>query len=226
MKRVLLSALVVGLLAGQASAGLSFTFNKSAALMLQEISHSPSSGVFSDLYLVTTDLDAYSGDSGMRGQVGYMGLLDATKTQKEAWMRIGATSTTSPTVDSVLGTALGTAPTHNLAAYDEYRLFLANDNNSNWWVQLFIETATTNSRQSGQVTLGPGESTTLRLDLTGLSALNNVTAIGFDIGGTMTGGVNPSDPDVFHISAVPVPAASILGLLGLGVAGLKLRKYA
>ena len=32
--------------------------------------------------------------------------------------------------------------------------------------------------------------------------------------------------DNFRISVVPVPAAVILGILGLGIAGIKLRKYA
>jgi len=36
----------------------------------------------------------------------------------------------------------------------------------------------------------------------------------------------PSYSDDFHVSLVPVPAAVILGMLGLGAAGWKLRKFA
>jgi hypothetical protein len=232
MRGVLLLTFVVCLLAGRATADLSFTLNEGAALMLTEISHSPTGvGIMSDLYLVTDDPDEYDSETGMMGQVGYVGLLDATKNQKTAWMRIGSTNSTSPTVEHVIGTALATGDTDDLSDYTEYSLFVANDNNSDWMLKLWINTDS-GGRESGSTVLSPGDYTTLSLDLTG-SGLNlaNVTGIGFDVGGDMTGTKggknNPSDPDVFHISSVvPVHAAVILGILGLSVAGWKLRKFA
>jgi len=230
MKRALLSALVVGMLAECAFSSMSFTFNKDAALMLTEISHSPSGvGIISGLLVATDDPGEYDPYAGMQGQVGYAGLLDATKAQKTAWMRIGATDTSTHKVDSVLGTALGTLATHSLASYDEYHLFLANDDNSDWSFRLFTIVGDTNpvTRESSAWTLlHPGEHTTLSLDLTGLD-LTYVAGIGVDIGGLLNNVLpNPSDPDVFHFSVVSVPTAVILGLFGLGTAGLKLRKYA
>ena len=41
-------------------------------------------------------------------------------------------------VDDVIGTALGTGPTNDLTGYTEYSLFVANDNNSDWLLKLWI----------------------------------------------------------------------------------------
>ena len=49
------------------------------------------------------------------------------------------------------------------------------------------------------------------------------TLSGFSIGSEVAFGFG-TDPDSLHI--VPVPGAVLLGLLGMGVAGMKLRKYA
>jgi len=230
VRRALLSILAVGLLADHAFASaVSFTFNKEAALMLTKISHSPSGGIFSQLLFVTDDPAEYGG--AMPGVVGYVGVLDATKAQKFAWMRIGADddpTTAAPDAGDVIGEALGTAHTHDLSAYDEYHLFVGNDDNSNWSVRLFVATGSAGPTfyESGWTLLPPGEHTTLSLDLTGVAGLDYTTGIGFDIGATMTGGVNPSDPDVFHISTVSVqapaqvPAPGALALTLFGLAGL------
>jgi hypothetical protein len=231
VKRASLFALlawVVGLLAGPASAGMfTFTLNHDAAMMLTEISHDPTgSKIYSKLYPVTDDPAEYDSTAGMRGVVGYVGLLDAAKSPKDAWMRIGANATTTPKdAGDVIGAVLG-GHTHDLTGYGTYNLFLANDDNSDWWVRLFIDTGSDPVRESGSKLLHPGDTTTLSLDLTGLG-LSHVTAIGFDIGGLLNNVVpNPSDPDFFHVSAVPVPAGVLLGFLGLSAAGLGLRKLA
>ena len=61
--------------------------------------------------------------------------------------------------------------------------------------------------------------------------LSTITDIGIRIQGNMIGltpgnSDYPSNPDAFHFSVVPVPAAVLLGILGLSVAGIKLRKHA
>src|SRR3990172_3339934 len=107
-RALLLSVLAAGALGGQAFAGLSLTLNRDAALMLTEISHNPSGlGIISDLLFVTEDAGKYDPHAGMQGQVGYVGLLDATTTQKHAWMRIGADAATPKDAGDVIGAVLG-----------------------------------------------------------------------------------------------------------------------
>jgi len=217
MKRVLLSVLVVCLLAGQASADL-FTLNHDAAMMLWEVSKEPDS-TRSFLDLVTDNLDDY-GTVTMRGEVGYVGSLGGVRNEF-SWMRIGANGATA----DVIGAALGTDPTSDLSGYAGYSLYLANDNDDLWQVRLYVETSADGSRETKWVTLATGSDAVLTLDFAGLD-LTEVTDIGFDIGGLLSGsGGNPSNPDWFHVSAVPTPVAVLLGMLGLGVAGLKLRKF-
>jgi hypothetical protein len=232
MKRVLLSVLVVGLFAWPASANM-FTLNHDAAMMLWEISHDPVGPTHpvSELWLVTDSPAAYG--SGMQYQVGFMGVLHANPTANPfAWMRLGGDGTTTNGADDVIGAALGTAPTSDLSAFDTYYLPFGNDDNSKWSARLFLATSGGGTYTSDWTEVAIGNSAVLQLSLAGVSDLTHVTGIGFDLGGTMNGGAiggvpgNPSNPDDFHVSVVPVPAALILGLLGMGAAGLKLRRFA
>ena len=156
---------------------------------------------------------------------------------------------TNATTAQVLGTALGTSLTNDLSSFTGYQLTFWNDNQSDWLVNLYMNTGFTDAQynqtnyyyQNSWTTLAPGQSATLTLDFSnaetwggvysgGYSAVANltqVTNIGFNVGGNMGGGgSNPSVTDTAHISVVPVPAALILGILGLSAAGIKLRKYA
>lgn len=129
---------------------------------------------------------------------------------------------------------------YDLSGYTEYSLILTNTNDDNWLVNLFMNTGWIPSNtnyyyQNTWTQIAPGQSVTLTLDFSsaetwgggyngGTSAvqnLNQVTNIGFNIGGNMDQiGGNPSNPDKFSIDAAPIPEPSTVILLGLGFLGL------
>lgn len=227
MKRALLMALVVGLLAGSASANM-FTLNHDAAMMLTDIGHE-SDGTFDrssmDSSMPTDDWHDYG--PHMQGAVGFTGMLGADGATYAA-MLIGANTSTLHKPADVIEAAVGSSSHGNsLQGYDTYSLFIANDNNSDWTFKLYLETVGGNTYSSGTIQLSPGQNTVLSITLGNVLNVDNVTGIGFEIQGLFNGqGKAPSNGDDFHVSVVPVPAASILGLLGLGAAGLRLRKHA
>jgi len=131
----------------------------------------------------------------MQGEVGYLGYL------RKGW---------SMTISASAGD-LGLDD----QTYDGFKLFLANDNDDPWQVTLYVEGLASPSFTP----LDPGTGDTLIWDFGTDITFDAATHIGF----TIESGI--SRTDVFHISAVPTPVAVLLGMLGLGAAGLKLRKF-
>ena len=100
-------------------------------------------------------------------------------------------------------------------SYNGFDLFLANDNDDPWMVTLFVQGLTSLT----PVNLGPGTGQNFAWDFGQSIMLAADTFIGFKLESSI------SRTDVFHVSAVPLPVGVVLGVLGLGVAGLKLRKF-
>ena len=139
----------------------------------------------------------------------------------------------------------------DLSSYDGYALTFHNTNNSEWLVNVFINTGWQPSEddiyaQNGWTTIGKNEVKTVVLDFdncetwtndsydgTGMTVTNlsHVTNIGFQVAGNMDehpfySELNPTNPDTYHMDVVPVPGAVLLAFLGLSAAGIKLRRFA
>ena len=100
------------------------------------------------------------------------------------------------------------------AGSDSFGLFLANDDDDEWAVRPYVKGAT--YTDPGFTLVGPGSTVFVSLaDISG-----TVTEFGFEV---QIAGDRGSDN--FHISAVPIPGAALLGLLGLTAAGVRLRRF-
>ncbi|UCD30437.1 MAG: hypothetical protein JSV03_08215 [Planctomycetota bacterium] len=198
-----------------------YTLSQSYALTLDDIYYSDD-GYMSSNSPTTSNL-IYNNNGPMQGIVGFYGTLDDIDIDGNALalVKLGA--------GYDLGLNLGGS------GYTDYTLFVANDNQSIWDVRLFITIGGT-EYTSDWVSLSAHDSTNLTLNFAGKgitdAMLADVEDIGFYIQGDLkyVEGVYddyPTDPDGYHISIlVPTPTAVILGILGLGVVGVKLRKYA
>ncbi len=223
---LVLSIATLCLSAAPASASL-FTLNHDAAMLLDEISVSSST---TGPLLVTDVVDTYQLGGPMQGYVGFSTGLYAVGPGPDYWAEMTIGGDTGNVIAAALD--LGIA-TNDLSGFGGYELFLANDNDDIWSVQLYIETTPLGGglptvTLSGWTELISHQNTELAINFTGLSDLDNVTDIGFMVGTKFISAIDdtyPSSPDFFHVSVVPVPAAVILGVIGLGVAGWKLRKF-
>lgn len=205
MKRVsLLSVLMIGLLAGQVSAG-SYTLDSATALGFRQILAPGSSGLLMGVFDGTTWVyqsaifPATEYPAIMQGEVGFVGTLSGNL----SWMRVGLED--------------------SFGAYDGFRTFVGNDDQSTWEVRLMA-----NDLTSDWVSISPGGSAWLELTF----ASTDLTGIGFDTRLNTDLPDAPSLTDIYNISLVqrepgtpvPVPGALLLGLLGVA-GGLKLRKF-
>ena len=226
MKRILVSILAVGMLAAQVSADM---YVLDAATAMQFVWEVPDGGGDDGdvRYGPTSDLNEYK--ASMQGQVGWVGWLEDQGGDDWALMVFGVAGTEGPA-----------------GSYDGFQAFLANDDDDPWSVGLFVQFDGNTYINGNKMypglepvvnpadfhALDHGENVVLTVDApNGVNFVfgeeSNVEFFGFALIGQYGAGV-PSNPDFFHISAVhtPLPGAVLLGMLGLGVAGWRLRESA
>lgn len=159
--------------------------------------------------------DPLYGDT-MTYAVGFSGHLQDTVTLDDsAIITIG------------LGTLNGTGNLSSILSgtHENFLLPLSNDNNQLWRFQAYVWVqGAAQPLVSGWSTLPTETQTNLIVSTAGLD-YTKVSGIGFMIEWKPTLNGNSLGDD-FHASVVPTPAAVILGILGLGAVGIKLRKYA
>jgi hypothetical protein len=219
MKRILLVSLFVGLLAGQASAGF-YTMDATTAAGLRFVSGSDGISASDALKYVGNKPGTALGDkvfgtnnfygstNPMAYEVGFVGTL---------------TDQTGDGIVSVLIGAKSQAVLPNTGSYDGFYLPISNDNDDPWEYKLYVDTTGTDYESPSWTPLASGTQTTLTLLFGSTVNFNTLVDIGFEVQ-LNRGGIG--DSDSYHTSVVPVPGAVLLGLLGIGVAGWRLRKFA
>jgi hypothetical protein len=208
LKRILLFTLIFGFLAGSVSADY-YTPDVAYFLSLVDVDYSDVGGFneADDDSPTTTD-PPYGEDLGYL--VGFFGGLDDKDDDDMAWVKWGNG---------------GSELNLDLSGYDGISVPFSNDNDDITSVALYF-TANGTTYTSSYVELDEDEKQTLTWVFSSIPDTDDIDDIGFYIKDDFLGGDYPSDPDAYHISVVPVPGAVLLGILGLGVAGIKLRKYA
>ena len=220
MKRFLLFTLVIGLFAVQADAAL-WDLDAPAARAFTQLS--TNSAVY-ELQLVidnpgTVGSTTYLEKAGFFGADGDVGTNDAIygDTMVNAVGFAGSSSNIFNLGDDP-ELWLGKALDGEFAALDTLRIAVSNDNDD-----IYEYTAWYSA--DDLATIVQGAPLVLSADTHG--AVSVVTgAVVTHFGLTLELDSTESTPDTFHTSLVPVPGAVLLGMLGLSVAGLKLRRFA
>jgi hypothetical protein len=153
-----------------------------------------------------------SGDYGfpMLYQVGYAGDLQGAELDDLAYVDIGAADNTNGVLDDL----------KLLGSFDSFGLAIANDDDDVWNYKLYIDfTGSSRIESASWTPVSPNSGTSFLILNFTETDFSNLEDIGFMIQATKY-------VDTFHTSVVPVPGAVLLGILGLSIAGIKLRKFA
>jgi hypothetical protein len=125
--------------------------------------------------------------------------------------------------DSAIAT-IGLSSPSLTGTFDGFMLPLSNDDNQTWRFQSYVTVGQTTYYSSWAQLTHEGK-TALLADIGADTDFSTVTGIGFMLEWKPSlNGYSASDD--YHASVVPVPAAVVLGMLGLGVAGWRLRRFA
>lgn len=210
MKRFLVFALVIGVLAGQASA-MMYELDIPTARQFTQLPNPIAPGTSPNILNYVIDNPGTSGSTTY-----YNDLLFGATPSYGYTMQYDVGFVGQLVMGSVLDIGLAN-PGISAADFDSFGAYIANDNQDVYRYHLFVSYDNLSSKTtSSEVVLSPGENAFLTIPTVDFGS---VTHIGFDI--EIVEG-NPVDN--FHTSLVPVPAAMLLGVLGLGTAGLRLRK--
>jgi hypothetical protein len=203
--QTLVAVLLCAILTGTSHAGF-ITLSPAQLSVLTETFEDPTNAVTGAIF------DTWADGTGVQFEVS---LKDSDGPPLLAEIGIGAPATSLNLED--------------LSAYTGLSMVFTNVNNSAWSVASYLKTAGDNYYQTPLTYLTIGDTAVVNLDFAGVANLNQVTEVGFVIGGDMTGlPPNPSISDVTHIrveptpgaSMVPVPEPSSLILAALALVGL------
>jgi hypothetical protein len=224
MKRFLLFTLIIGLVSVQANAAI-WDLTAPVARQFTQLS-SNSAG---NTLMLVIDSPGTSGSTTYLETAGQFGADGNPATYEAAYgdimqLAVGFGGTAGQTVLTGADPEIwiGKAFANEFVTGDTLRIAIANDNDD-----IYRYTAWYSVDGSSII-----QGTSLDLGMDSKGTVSVITASGPTGGAPTHFGFTlelidaDSEPDYFHTSVVPVPAAVILGILGMGVAGLKLRKYA
>jgi hypothetical protein len=227
MKKFILICIVFGLFAGQASASL-YEMDIATARQLRDVSWSDTSSFGANILkyvgvkpgdsTVTPDygIGVYGATNPMYYDVGFVGdLTDNTGNS------IGGPDGFANVLIGAAGTPALTTINNLSGSLTIFTMPISNDNDDFWEYKLYVHTAT-NIYETAWTPINAGNQLTLSVGA-GVP-FSSITDIGFGV--QLNVASQGATSDDFHTSVVPTPAAVLLGVLGLGVAGLKLRKHA
>jgi hypothetical protein len=147
-----------------------------------------------------------SGKGNMTYDVGFTGNLYDNDQSRYATVTIGLTN------PGLSGT------------YDGFELPIANDDDDVWNYRAYVTTSGGTTYSNWTVGVDPGSNQTLSVSTPGLN-YGGVTGIGFELQWDRLLNEGASGDD-YNVSVVPVPGAVLLGMIGLSIVGVKLRRFA